>query len=149
MALRQLILYLDVLLCTEEEEPGELAVSAVNDDGDQDSGAGGGDIEFKMTHEEVKEGNGWIDKVIQPSSISEYNIYTTEMTVICREQETVLVIQCKPSAQRLRSKAFACAKNARRLGHGTRRITPVRMRNESNMCRYGVPHKTCGHYTQV
>jgi uncharacterized protein YkwD len=48
----------------EEEEPGELAVSAVNDDGDQDSGARGGDIEFKMTHEELKEGNGWIDEVI-------------------------------------------------------------------------------------
>jgi hypothetical protein len=48
----------------EEEEPGELAVSAVNDGGGPDSGAGGGDIEFKMTHEEVKEGNGRIDEVI-------------------------------------------------------------------------------------
>jgi hypothetical protein len=58
------ILYLEVSLCTEEEEPGELAVSAVNDGGGPDSGAGGGDIEFKMTHEEVKEGNGRIDEVI-------------------------------------------------------------------------------------
>ena len=97
MALRQLILYLDVLLCTEEEEPGELAVSAVNDDGDQDSGAGGGDIEFKMTHEELKEGNGWIDEVIQSSSISEYTI---ERTVIIVESKRLYytVIQCRPSA---------------------------------------------------